>query len=103
MNAGPEKIKVSFVHPKDSTKMLNTAVGRESTPAYLVDQMVKNGFIPPPPQGGSYKLRTTGGVQLLDAVSLNEAGVTDGTTLMVESALTGAGWDAEVHRGDVEA
>lgn len=93
---GPEKIKVSFVHPTDSTKTLNTAVSRESTPNYLIEQMVKSSFIQPPPTGGSYKLRTVEGVQLLDTISLNSAGLSDGATLIVETSVTGAGLRREV-------
>ncbi|MBB5955821.1 hypothetical protein FHS29_002402 [Saccharothrix tamanrassetensis] len=61
-----------------------------ATPVYLVEQLVAAGFIPPASSVGQYKLRREDGVQLLDEVTLEDAGVVDGAQLTVDHSVTGA-------------
>lgn len=85
-------IMVEFIDPSDSAHTLNVAVSPESTPHWLIDQLVKNGFIPPADKVGQYKLcNADTGVQLLDNVALGAAGVANGTTLNINDTMTGAG------------
>lgn len=86
-----DKVTVSFVHPTNPSHTLTAAVSAAATPLYLIDQMVKAGFLTPAEQVGQYKLRNSQtGVQLLDNATLQVAGVVDGTQLAVDHTVTGA-------------
>lgn len=86
-----QQIMVNFVHPTDSTQVLTATVGRTSTPHYLLDQLVRSGFMPQAPSNSSYKLvdpnthRELGDYQTLAA-----AGVAPNATLSVMGAYVGA-------------
>jgi hypothetical protein len=87
----PAKITINVIHPTDSAEMLTAAVSVTATPKYLIDQMIKAGFLPPAQAATQYKLRVAQtGQQLLDHVSLADAGVQDGVTLQVDHATSGA-------------
>jgi hypothetical protein len=86
-----EKITINLIHPTKSDEVLTAAVSANATPAFLVGQMVQAGFLPAAGTAGQYKLRDTkSGRQLLDNVTLADAGLPDGVTLMVDHATTGA-------------
>ncbi len=87
-----DKLTLHFVHPTNPSEMLTAAVSPESTPQYLVRQMVSAGFLPEAGAVGQYKLRNAqSGVQLLDQVTLRAAGVPNNSNLLVDHTTTGAG------------
>jgi hypothetical protein len=86
-----QQITVNFVHPTDSTQVLTATVGTTSTPNYLVDQLIRSGFMSKAPNNGTYKLldpRT--GRELQDHQTLAQAQVAPNTTLSVVPTLSGA-------------
>ena len=86
-----DKITLNFIHPTDSEKTLTATATGASTSQYLIEQLVKAGFITAPEQAGQYKLRDAGtGKQLLDQSTLADAGIADGTNLQVDHTVTGA-------------
>jgi hypothetical protein len=85
------QIMLHFVHPTDSTQVLNATVGAEATPEYLIKELVRSGFITSPAAGASYKLvDTKKDKELADNVTLAAAGVAPDTTLHVLHSVTGA-------------
>lgn len=87
----PESITLNFQHPTNSGEILTAAVSANATPKFLIDQMVQAGFLPPANAAGEYKLRDAqSGRQLLDNVTLADAGITSGATLGVDHATAGA-------------
>jgi hypothetical protein len=84
-------ISVTFVHPTDSSQSLLATIGSESTPQYLISELIAEGFIAAVGKGTWYKLvdaRTN--TELPDHVSLAESGVASGSTLMIMSSVSGA-------------
>ena len=84
------KVTLTFVHPTSPSETLKASVSLDSTPRYLVEQLIAANFIPPPDSTGQYKLRTKDGRQLLDDAEIAAAGVADQSHLVVESSMTGA-------------
>jgi hypothetical protein len=86
-----QQVTLHFVHPTDSTRVLTATVGSASTPHYLLDQLVKNDFMPPSPNNQAYKLVDPNQQrELVDHQTLAQAGVMPDTTLNVMPAYTGA-------------
>lgn len=86
-----DQITVNFVHPTDSTQVLTATVGRASTPHYLLDQLVRSGFMPDPPHSAAYKLVDPNTHRELgDHQTLVQAGVAPNATLSVMGAYVGA-------------
>jgi hypothetical protein len=91
MSPNEQQITLHFVHPTESSKILSATVGTSATPHYLVEQMVKGGFLAKPGSGAEYKLvNTVTGKELADHVTLAVAGVAPNTTLNVLHSVTGA-------------
>lgn len=88
-----DNVKVTFINPTNSADTMDVTVSPQATPKWLIEQLVKNGFIPPADRAGQYKLcNAESGVQLLDNVGLAAAGVTSGTNLKIDDTVTGALW-----------
>lgn len=88
---GDQQIMVNFVHPTDSTQVLTATVGWASTPHYLLEQLVRSGFMPPAPNNSSYKLVDPNTQRELgDHQTLQQAGVAHNTTLSIMGAYVGA-------------
>lgn len=86
-----QQIMVNFVHPTDSTQVLTATVGRGSTANYLLDQLVRSGFMPAAPHNSAYKLVDPNTHRELgDHQTLAQAGVAPNTTLGVMGAYVGA-------------
>lgn len=85
------KIRINFLHPTNPSEILTVQVPPESTAGWLVDEMVRVGFIPPASSVGQYKLQDTRSeIQLNDHSTLADAHVEDGANLRVNHATTGA-------------
>jgi hypothetical protein len=90
LNLPDDKVTVTFIHPTNPSETLTANVSLDSTPLYLVEQLIAAAFIPPASSVGQYKLRKQDGIQLLDDVTLRNAGVGDQAQLAVDHSVTGA-------------
>jgi hypothetical protein len=85
------KIRINFLHPTNPSEILTVQVPEESTAAWLVNEMVRVGFIPPASAVGQYKLQDTRSeYQLNDNMTLADAHIQDGANLRVNHATSGA-------------
>jgi type VII secretion system (Wss) protein YukD len=85
------KIRINLLHPTNPSEILTVAVPQEATASWLIDEMVKAGFIPRANAVGQYKLQDTRTeVQLNDNQSLASARIQDGSNLRVNHATSGA-------------
>ncbi|MEV0624165.1 hypothetical protein AB0I81_63410 [Nonomuraea sp. NPDC050404] len=86
------KTLINFLHPTNPSQLLSVKVPRDSSAAWLVQQMINAGFIPQASDVGQYKLQDTRSNNLLhDTQSLADAGIQDGANLRVIHATSGAG------------
>jgi hypothetical protein len=86
-----QQITVHFVHPTDSTQVLTATVGTTSTPNYLIDQLIRSGFMAKAPNNGMYKLVDPNTrKELPDHQTLAQAQVAANSTLNVLSTVSGA-------------
>jgi len=86
------KVTLTFRHPTSSDEEMTASVSREATPKFLIDQLVRSGFIPPIGATGRYMLRNGAtGVQLLENAPLTAAGLGEGGVVMVDATMSGAG------------
>ncbi len=85
------KIRINLLHPTNPSEILTVAVPQEATASWLIQEMVKAGFIPQANAVGQYKLQDTRtDVQLNDNQTLASARIQDGTNLRVNHATSGA-------------
>lgn len=85
------KISINLLHPTNPSEILTVSVPEESTANWLVQEMIKAGFIPQANTVGQYKLQDTRSeVQLHDNQSLADAHIQDGANLRVNHATSGA-------------
>jgi 3-hydroxyacyl-CoA dehydrogenase len=86
-----DQITVHFVHPTDSTQVLTATVGSTSTPNYLIDQLIRSGFMGKAQNNGTYKLVDPNTRrELPDHQTLAQAAIAPNTTLNVLSTVSGA-------------
>ena len=85
------KIRINLLHPTNPSEILTVAVPQEATATWLIQEMIKAGFIPHANAVGQYKLQDTRTeVQLNDNQTLESARVQDGANLRVNHATSGA-------------
>jgi hypothetical protein len=89
--AATDPIDVQFKHPTDSTKTFDVTITPDATPAFLIDALIKEGFMPAAATGERYDLRRLDtGQTLLPDVTLAAANVGTGATINVHPTYTGA-------------
>lgn len=86
------KVNVTIVHPTESGEELSVAVSAAATPKFLIDQLLKAGFMPPIAENeGRYDLTNLGtGAEIGPGSTLAAAGITDGARLKPFPVLNGA-------------
>jgi hypothetical protein len=86
-----DRITIKLLHPTNSEESLTAAVHPSATPAYLIQRMIHTNFISPPSRASQYALSNAQtGQQLLENMTLQQAGVGDGATLAVHHSTSGA-------------
>jgi hypothetical protein len=87
-----DKVNITIVHPTESGEEVSVAVSAAATPKFLVDQLLKAGFMPAIAETeGRYDLNNLGtGAQIGAGSTLAAAGIADGARLKLMPALNGA-------------
>jgi len=89
------KIRINLLHPTNPSEILTVSVPEEATAGWLVQEMIKAGFISKASSVGQYTLQDTRtDLQLNDNQTLVSARVQDGANIRVNHATTGAGDEA---------
>lgn len=85
------KITLNFVHPTESEKILQAAVGLTATPNYLIQQLIGSGFMEKPGPSTQYKLvHVETKSELPPNITLADAKVADNAHLNVIHSVSGA-------------
>jgi len=85
------KIRINLLHPTNPSEILTVSVPQEATASWLVQEMIKAGFIPRANAVGQYKLQDTRSeIQLNDNQTLGAAQIQDGANIRVNHATSGA-------------
>ncbi len=83
-------IQVTFRHPTDSVAVRTAGLQPEVTPAFCIEKLLEDGFMPPAPSGAPYGLVTETGILLDPNSPLHAGGINEDTTLSVTPAHQGA-------------
>lgn len=86
-----EEIRVIFVHPTEPGKELQATVSIIATPRDLLDQLIAHAFIVKEGEANQYRLiNTATREQLIDSITLEDAGICDNAHLEIVHSVTGA-------------
>jgi hypothetical protein len=95
--SGATPLRLVVVNPADNTTFDLPEVPAEMTPAQLVEELIRQGHLPPGPDGRGYLVSVRGGHDLDPGQSLAAGRVADGATLQLFTHTPGAAIQA-VHR-----
>jgi hypothetical protein len=85
------KISINLLHPTNPSEILTVSVPEEATASWLIQEMIKAGFISKANSVGQYKLQDTRtDIQLNDNQTLMSAHIQDGANIRVNHATSGA-------------